>query len=80
MKIGLTNPTPANASAPREETHIASMTLYKLVMNREIINGIDNLTKALLGSPSIESTPSKLVLDSNSIISPILFKKITYKS
>ena len=56
MKIGVKNPTPARASAPKPDTHAASIRLYKLEISNEIIRGIDILSNARLGFPSIIST------------------------
>jgi hypothetical protein len=73
---GVTNPTPASASAPNPATHAASARLYMLTSSIDIINGTLILRTAVRGSPSIVFTPSV----SCSVILNQLPKKIIISS
>ena len=58
MNMGFTYPTPASASAPSPDTQNASIILYKLVINRDIIKGFDIVINAFFGFPIMELTHS----------------------
>lgn len=62
MNMGFMYPTPASASAPKPDTQNVSIRLYRLVINSDIINGVDSLISAFFGFPSIDFTPCVCIL------------------